>query len=285
MKKCYLCGSNDFIIKNKSTRDRKKLRVLHCSDCSLTFLESFKHLDDFSYKNSENNYEKKIINQRDYIKLLTQLKIDDQRRFNQWQNLIKNKSVLDFGSGAGGFLKYAKKIAAEVCGVEIDSITRFYNSGIEIKKDIKEFSRQFDVITCFHVVEHIPDPVTLLRQLKEYLKPNGVIIIEVPNDNDALINYYNCQPFKDFTYWSLHLYSYNKKTLKKLCAKAGYKKIQVGFFQRYPLANHIGWLKDGRPGGHNIYKALNNDQLNEVYKKQLAKIDACDTLVAVIKKD
>ncbi len=283
MIKCYLCGSVSYSIKNECTRDNKKLKVLQCKKCSLTFLGSFKHLKNFSYKDSHNNYEKEIKTITDYKKLCDGLMVDDRRRFTQFKSIITGKKVLDFGSGAGGFAKLAKKVASSVVGVEVDSVTRFYNDKILVKEDIKGFSEKFDVITVFHVLEHLPDPMAMLGELKSYLKPNGRLIIEVPNDDDALISYYKLPAFKNFTYWSLHLFSFNKKTLEKICRRAGYHNVKISYVQRYSLANHIGWLKDGKPGGHLIFRELRNPDLEKIYNKQLALIGASDTMVGIVK--
>lgn len=283
MNRCYLCGSSRLVLRNDKTRDMSSLKVRHCSKCSLTFLHSFNHLANISYEKGD-MYESKISTKKDYQIILDNVYHDDSRRFSQWKKIIKNKTILDFGSGAGGFLKLALPVAKKVYGVELDSISQFYTNKIEVKKHIEDFDIKFDVITLFHVLEHIEDPIGLLKKLRNYLNVGGKIIIEVPNDNDALISYYNLQSFKNFTYWSLHLYSYNKKTLDKICKRAGFKKTIIDFFQRYSLANHVGWLKDGRPGGQNVYKELNEMNLNDCYEEQLKKINACDTLIAVLRK-
>lgn len=281
-KKCYLCGSTKFVVRNDRTRDRSNVRVMQCARCRLTALESFDHLESVSYESGDMR-EKGVATLADYKEVLNVAKEDDARRFEQWKDLIRNKTVLDFGSGAGGFLKLAVPVAKKVFSVELDQITKFYPPTVEVQKKIEDFDIRFDVITLFHVLEHIPDPISLLKKLKKYLKPNGTIVIEVPNDDDVLINYYKLQSFKDFTYWSLHLYSYNKKTLTAMCKKAGFKKVQVQFYQRYFLSNHVGWLKDGKPGGHHVYQELNDEKLAGAYNKQLAKMEASDTLVAVLK--
>lgn len=283
MRECYLCHSKKFKIRNKRTRDRADLKVLECPRCSLVFLDNFNHLKDFSYTDSQNNYEKKIKTVRDYQALLKDLRLDDERRIKQWEKILKNKIVLDFGSGAGGFLQLALPLAKKVYGVELDKITRFYKNKIVVYKQLKDFKIKFEVITLFHVLEHIADPIGLLKEIKKYLAPGGKIIIEVPNDNDALISYYQLPAFKDFTYWSLHLYSYNRKTLTEICRRAGFKQAEVNNWQRYSLANHLGWLKNGKPGGDNIFPELRADKnLNEDYARRLKKMSICDTLIAVL---
>lgn len=276
---CYLCGKNNFNIKNQKTRDNPNIKVIQCCYCSLTTLNSHAHLNKISYEHG-NMHKTKINSKEDYQKLLNDCYNDDYRRSIKFKNLILDKEILDFGCGAGGFLKLVNNKAKNIYGVEIDNITKFYDKEIKIKKNIKDFQKKFDIITLFHVLEHIPEPINFLIDLKKYIKPNGIIIIEVPNDNDALISYYKLKPFKNFTYWSLHLYSYNKKTLNIICQKANFNKITINNYQRYSFANHIGWLKDGKPGGQTIYKEFNNLDLNQTYIKRLKDLNICDTLIA-----
>lgn len=99
--------------------------------------------------------------------------------------------LLDFGCGKGKFGSLAKKTgwqvkcvetsteralyAKDIYGLEVD--TRFYSSG-------KIFNNDFDVLTLFHVVEHLPAPKSSLKELiKHNIKKDALIVIEVPNIN------------------------------------------------------------------------------------------------------
>ncbi len=66
------------------------------------------------------------------------------------------------------------------------------------------------------MLEHIPDPKSILGELSEMLAGGGQIIVEVPNANDSLLTLYNNSPFSHFTYWSCHLFLYTAKTLQML---------------------------------------------------------------------
>lgn len=145
-----------------------------------------------------------------------------------------------------------------------------------------EINEQFDIITLFHVLEHLHDPISTLKQLKRLLKPNGKIIIEVPSSNDALLTLYESDEFAKFTYWSCHLYLYNEWTLKKMVGKSNFKIYYIKQIQRYTLANHLHWLATGKPGGHIEWGYLDHQLINQLYEKQLASVGRCDTLFAEI---
>ena len=108
----------------------------------------------------------------------------------------------------------------------------------------------YDIITMFHVLEHIPDPKSILGELTEMLADNGQIIVEVPNADDVLLTLYHNEPFSHFTYWSCHLFLYTATTLQMLFDQTNLKVNYIKQVQRYPLSNHLYWLANGRPGGH-----------------------------------
>jgi 2-polyprenyl-3-methyl-5-hydroxy-6-metoxy-1,4-benzoquinol methylase len=196
-----------------------------------------------------------------------------------------NKTLLDFGCGAGGFLDRAKQLATEVSGIELEKalLTSFNERELNVFSSLQlaqEDGQKWDVITAFHVVEHLSDPRKTLSDLSILLKKEGQIIIEVPSANDALLTLYNNQPFQNFTYWSQHLYLFNSQTLSDLIKQAGLKLNWFKHIQRYPLSNHLYWLANGKPGGHQNWSFLNDNLLNQAYERQLASIGKTDTLIA-----
>ena len=113
--------------------------------------------------------------------------------------------------------------------------------------------KNYDLITAFHVFEHLSDPIFFLKKLSELLTKEGEIIIEVPNSDDALLTLYENIDFSNFTYWSQHLFLFNNKTIELLVRKAGLKLNWLKQIQRYPLSNHLYWLSKGKPGGHKVW--------------------------------
>ena len=85
----------------------------------------------------------------------------------------------------------AQNIAAKVVGIELEQRVLDHFAGqLELYSSIEECKSQglnFDVITAFHVLEHVPDPRAMLKELAEILGFGGKIVIELPSGNDALI--------------------------------------------------------------------------------------------------
>jgi 2-polyprenyl-3-methyl-5-hydroxy-6-metoxy-1,4-benzoquinol methylase len=107
-------------------------------------------------------------------KWLKETQTDDERRYQFVKEKITNKVVLDFGCGIGGFLEKAKKSAKEVRGVELEKVLQssFKSRNLNVFSDLKlakKDNQKYDIITAFHVVEHLQNPKEVLQQLSELL--------------------------------------------------------------------------------------------------------------------
>ena len=281
--KCYLCGGKEFFYRKGSVRDNKKIKVIECKKCSLVSLDSTNHISSRHYQEGGMHDDNNKFD--DWFK---DSEKDDLRRFNFFKEKIKSKSILDFGCGAGGFLIKAKTIANTVEGVELEeSLKKHFKENdlivwpsleeLIIKKEIK-----FDLITAFHVFEHLAEPITILKNLSKLLTREGEIIIEVPSSDDALLTLYQNEEFSNFTYWSQHLYLFNNKTMEDLIKKSRLKLNWIKQIQRYPLSNHLYWLSKGKPGGQKIWTFFEDKELNDNYCKTLASIGKCDTILVSV---
>lgn len=272
--RCGLCGSKQAKIIHHGTRDIQDIDVLKCEECGLVRLSTFKQITDGFYEESG-------MRKNDDI---TRLSIDismknDFRRASSLDYM--NKSVLDFGCGRGGFLRLARNYAARVAGVELEKKNRekLQKEGITVKSSIESFDEKFDIITMFHVIEHLVEPSSILQKLKKYLKEDGELIIETPNADEALISLYDCEAYKNFSYWGCHVYLYTSDTLEELLRRNGFKINWSSQIQRYPMVNHLYWLSNGKPGGQNIWCDMKSEIIEKEYQKMLEKRKICDTLL------
>ena len=251
---------------SEKTRD-KKISVFQDKISKVIFLQKYK-------PNKKYNSNLKIN--------ISQLE-DDLRRVKQFNRYCENKDVLDFGCGWGNFLFNLKKTRS-LNGVELRNNCVNYiknkNKKIRITKSLSNFDNQFDIITLFHVLEHLPQQTSTLKNLRKFLKKNGKIIIEVPHAEDFLLSRDDLKEFKDFTFWSEHLILHTYLSLKTILKVAGFKKIKISYFQRYSLNNHLGWIIKKKPGGHGFFKNIASKNQNEEYIKNLIKNKQTDTLIA-----
>ncbi|MBT4889933.1 MAG: class I SAM-dependent methyltransferase [Rhodospirillales bacterium] len=198
--------------------------------------------------------------------------------------MIEGKQWLDFGCGDGALLEMLGSRAQEAWGVEPNS--RHLNTAdggcVQIVPSLDELSSKcFDIITLFHVYEHLAEPVKMAETLKSLLNDGGTLLIEVPHARDVLLETFDSAGFRRFTLWSEHLVLHTRESLEKFLRAAGFDDVSIFGFQRFPLSNHLYWLRNNEPGGHEKWDFLDTPELSAAYFEALEKVDQTDSLIAI----
>lgn len=140
-------------------------------------------------------------------------------------------SLLELGAGGGRFLFRMKKRGWDVTGIDFDPkvaerIFKKYQISV-YTGDVTNLAieKRFDVITLNQTIEHLTDPLAVLRKCSELLKPGGRIVITTPNAES-----FGARTFKE--YWRgweppRHLYLYTTKTLEKIMKQADFEVNKV----------------------------------------------------------
>lgn len=291
---CTLCGSKEVnYIANKIRNDVEgKYKMYRCGCCETHFLyprpqsEQLQDYYDGKFReevHSESYYDYETLNS--VFKRFTPEARQRVERITK--ELNPQDEVLEIGCSVGYFLDALAGSVKFVYGTEWDKKAQQFikdcarHSNIEVSDNPEDFGKQFDKIFMFHVLEHIEQPIAFLESLKQMLKPDGIIYIEVPNVDDILVKTYQCDAFKDFYYKKAHLYNFNEKGLSFVFEKAGYQ-YEIDYIQRYDLSNHLYWLGKGLPGGRGVYANVLGQAVNEEYVKALKEQKQTDTLFARI---
>lgn len=276
---CYLCKSTSFSTRKGKVRDNANLQILECNECGLVSLSDDSHVTKDFYTKSGMHGEE-LISLDAWLK---ETEWDDLRRFEMLRKVLPNKKLLDFGCGAGGFLGLASSLVETATGIELENrVINYWQGKLNIVQNIDDAGGGFDLVTAFHVIEHLTDPLAILQSLAKKLCLSGRIVIEVPSSEDALLTLYDCDAFQHFTYWSQHLFLFNANTLEMLARKAGLKVLAIQHVQRYPLSNHLYWLSKGKPGGHKSWGFLDSPAMDNAYANILASLGKTDTLIAYL---
>jgi hypothetical protein len=88
-----------------------------------------------------------------------------------------------------------------------------------------------------------------------------------------------------FAYWRQHLILFSTTTLEMLARQASVKVIPTHHYQRYPLSNHLYWLSDGQPGGHQRWIFLDTLTMSYVYANALTAAGKTETLIAYLESE
>ncbi len=141
----------------------------------------------------------------------------------------KKGNALDFGCGTGEFLQTLKMGGWNVEGVEPSDLARAKAESINNQKlhcSLTEIStKQFDAITAWHVIEHVPELSTVIGQLKSMLKKDGTIFIAVPNYEST-----DARNYKE--YWAgydvpRHLWHFSRKSMLQLLESQGMNVTKI----------------------------------------------------------
>ena len=165
-------------------------------------------------------------------------------------------TLLDIGAGTGEFLSVAKKDSWQCVGVEPNKKAKdiALKKGVAFVENTSDLDdASIDVITMWHVLEHVPDVEKQIVELNRLLKPGGTILIAVPNFNSFDAEYYG-------TFWAAydvprHLWHFSKTAIKSLFQKQGLQLVQV-----LPMkfdAFYVSMLSEKyKSGKMNYFKAL-----------------------------
>ncbi len=244
---CRLCGSHDHDAIAKIGRDGARLHTVICRDCGLVFtnpMPSAQELRSFYSLRYRADYKG-----ADKPKL-RQVYRSALRALPRWDRIRtlghSGGRLLDVGSGGGEFLYLMRQLGFAAQGIEPNQgYGRFshdeYGLDVELQSlEAMDFAPEsFDVITLNHVLEHLRDPVAMLRRLHDWLAPDGVLIVEVPN---VEARYHAPRSMFHFA----HLVNFSGQTLLATGARAGLHAINL---ELTPAVNHINVAFSRAPGG------------------------------------
>lgn len=157
------------------------------------------------------------------------------KKFSLWRKtlLIKsysggNKTLLDVGAGTGDFLLAAERSGWSVSGVEPNRDARLKSreKKMELLPSMESLpGTKFQVITLWHVLEHLPDIENQILKLRWHLEDGGALVVAVPN-----FNCFDAQHYKEF--WAAydvprHLWHFSRTAIEKLFSKHGMKVVDT----------------------------------------------------------
>ena len=213
-----------------------------------TDLSKYYNSEDYiSHTDVTHSFMERIYARIKKVNLKTKLRLIE----NQHQ---KKGSLLDIGTGTGDFIAHAQERGWSVLGVEPNFNARKLaeKKGVEVREELTDIQNEkFDVITLWHVLEHLPNLEESIKKIALILNDHGTLIIAVPNYRSYDANYYK-------SFWAAydvprHLWHFSKESINRLFAKHNievqnikpmwFDSFYVSLLSEEYKTGHKSWLK------------------------------------------
>jgi 2-polyprenyl-3-methyl-5-hydroxy-6-metoxy-1,4-benzoquinol methylase len=240
--KCNLCGAEDtkFILRARYRFHKRKkefFNLVKCRKCGLMYTNPRPNEKEIS------QYYPSWYHSRADTKVtdIEKTKIWGipwreamQKKAEPFLKYKKGEKILDIGCGDGSLLKFLKESGWQTYGVEPHETSSLYAQevlGLNVfsgrLEDANYPEESFDVITLFHVLEHLHDPSQVLKKAFSLIKRDGILIIEVPNFRSFEAKIFRSK-------WigisaPLHLYHFTPQSLRLMLMNCGFVPMKVGF--------------------------------------------------------
>lgn len=227
--RCHYCGSNSYKYKRKI----KDFFLYKCTRCNLLFT-GISISEKLQTKTNFDVYSKPYID--DYISRSKNLKKRFSSRISEIEEIKRGGRLLDLGCGIGLFLETVNEYSSynwELFGVDVND--RLIKTARERLPFVKYYcgtlstrpfsSNYFDCVTCFDVLEHDLNLKHTLVEIKRVLKPNGLLVVQVPNR--ASLMAYLCDD--EWDWWSVpdHIFHFTPKTLTLTMEDYGFRLVKT----------------------------------------------------------
>jgi len=174
---------------------------------------------------------------------------------------LRDSVLMDVGCGAGSFLDLAKGFCKTTIGIEPTpslqkALVKKGHQAFPYCHEVADvWNGRVDVTVSFSVIEHLEDPLALLRDIRRLLKPGGRLLLSTPNRKDWLLEFLP-DDYARFFYRTVHTWYFDAEALSKLVRLAGFAEPVVSYLHRYDLSNALLWLRDKHPTGLGALKTV-----------------------------
>jgi 2-polyprenyl-3-methyl-5-hydroxy-6-metoxy-1,4-benzoquinol methylase len=289
---CPLCGNINtsiaFPVKDHSIT-KEDFILQKCISCNFLFTTPTPDLASIGRYYASEDYISHTDSKKGIIEQLYQLvrkrTLAGKRKLINSFIKKQNGNILDYGCGTGAFLNEMKINGWNTYGIEPDDGARakaeqLMGCSLGIPNDLSTLpDAAYDVVTMWHVLEHVHDVNGTIQELKRVIKENGKLVVAVPNHEAYDAKFYG-------SFWAAydvprHLHHFTPYTIKTLMEKHGLKLIAKKgmWFDSFYVSMLSEKYKSGKI---NYLKAFFIGLISNLFA--FSKVEKCSSLIYVISK-
>lgn len=237
--------------------------IIRCSQCGVEFLYPFPIESGTCYADGT-YWRKKTGSQEVNLQNIRRIAEPEQIL---WINKIdiekfRGQVVVDFGCGSGVFLDQIKDVSLLTVGIESDPVlaAAAKKSGHHVFQTLEEAIEagcKADVLVSFDTLEHVRQPVRMVRLMKEIIRPEGEIYLGVPNQKDFMKSM--TPDYLPHFYHLAHLWYFSAESLRWLCKTAGLQVTGTEYVHKYNFMNLVEWVRLGKAPGNPVSDLVDSD--------------------------
>lgn len=303
MFRCILCSNTKMKDVYECTRENDHHKIVQCNECNHIQIFPLDIDSKEYYDHDKQDKDVTSISERKRDEWLNMVNNQSERRIQYLseiiEELLRSKdtiSICDIGGGYGHFCRNIKKTYKErVCVTllepGISRINKYDNEDITLVKSsinediVQKHFEKYDLVTSFHVFEHVFEPKKFIHLLRQLVKKDGYYCIEVPNHNNELLKL--CETFKKKVWYiNCHISYFTPDIFLSLLTDEKNNLVKMDGFERYGLFNFLYWLHYNEPqkGWVNFYNGISIHKIEDDWIEYRRSNMLSDSMYAILKK-
>jgi 2-polyprenyl-3-methyl-5-hydroxy-6-metoxy-1,4-benzoquinol methylase len=234
--RCNLCGADD----TAPVTELDGFHIVRCRQCGLVYVNPryqerlLQEIYTKAYYDHDGiNSGLEFFGYDNYLEDQENITITFAKRLRTIERFADKGRLLDIGCAAGFFLDLARSEGWEAIGSEVSEFSVHYareTLGLDVRlgelRDLQFEAQSFDVVTMWDVIEHLPDPMSELREVRRVLSDGGMLSIITP-DVGSLVARLLGNRWEEFRRVREHVYFFSRRTVAEMLRKAGFKVLGI----------------------------------------------------------
>lgn len=234
--RCNLCGADD----TESVAEIEGFHIVRCRQCGLMyvnpryredFLQQLYTADYYEHDGIRNG--QAFFGYEDYIADEENIRITFAKRLRTIERFVNKGRLLDIGCATGFFLDLARDKGWKVVGSEVSQFAAQYareKFGLDVYlgvlRQLHFEAETFDAVTMWDVIEHVPDPMSDLREVWRILREGGLLSLITPDCSSPVARLLG-RRWEELRRVREHIYFFSRRTITEMLHRAGFEVLKI----------------------------------------------------------